>query len=58
MAKIGCEQSQQGSLIRSPRRTREVFAREYLVAQVSRFGCNIRAPPNSSAWNARRCIVS
>ena len=40
-AKSGCKQSQQGSLIRSPRRTREVFEREYLVAQISRFGCNI-----------------
>ena len=37
------------------RDAREAFERDYLVAQISRFGGTYREPPNSSAWSARRC---
>ena len=40
------------------REAREIFEREYLVAQISRFGGISRARPSSSAWSARRCIAS
>ena len=40
------------------REAREVFEREYLVAQISRFGGNISRRPSSSAWNARPCTAS
>ena len=35
-----------------------IFEREYLLAQVSRFGGNISRPPRSSAWSAPRCTAS
>ena len=40
------------------REAREIFEREYLIAQISRFGAMYRAPPNSSAWSDRPCTVS
>jgi two-component system nitrogen regulation response regulator NtrX len=41
------------------REAREAFEREYLIAQINRFGGNIsQAPPASSAWSARRCTAS
>ena len=40
------------------RDAREAFERDYLAAQLARFGGNIsQAPPISSAWSARRCIA-
>ena len=40
------------------RDAREVFERDYLGAQISRFGGNISRTAASSAWSARRCIAS
>jgi len=44
-----------GEIMQLPLRdAREVFEREYLLAQVTRFGAISRAPPHSSGWSARR----
>ena len=40
------------------REAREIFEREYLVAQIARFSETSRAPRNSSAWSARPCTGS
>ena len=40
------------------RDAREAFERDYLVAQISRFGATYRVPPNSLAWSVRRYTVS
>jgi two-component system nitrogen regulation response regulator NtrX len=37
------------------REARELFEREYLTAQILRFGGNISRRRASSAWSARRC---
>jgi two-component system nitrogen regulation response regulator NtrX len=37
------------------RDAREIFEREYLTAQVNRFGGNIRVPLSSSGWSAPPC---
>jgi hypothetical protein len=38
------------------REAREVFEREYLVAQISRVSAaTFRVPPSSSGWSARPC---
>ena len=40
------------------REAREMFERDYLIAQINRFGGNICARLNSSAWSVRRCIAN
>jgi two-component system nitrogen regulation response regulator NtrX len=40
------------------REARELFERQYLLAQINRFGGNISARRASSAWSARRCTAS
>jgi hypothetical protein len=40
------------------RDAREMFEREYLLAQINRFGGNISRTADSSAWSARRCTAS
>ena len=54
-----CAATKGGEVISLPlREAREIFERDYLMAQINRFGGNISAPPPSSAWSARRCIAS
>ncbi|MEJ0042369.1 MAG: sigma 54-interacting transcriptional regulator [Rhizomicrobium sp.] len=40
------------------REAREIFERDYLVAQINRFGGNISRTAAFIAWSARRCIAS
>ncbi len=40
------------------REARELFEREYLLAQINRFGATSRAPPSSLAWSAPHCTAS
>ena len=38
------------------RDAREIFEREYLMAQINRLAAIFRVRRSSSAWSARRCI--
>jgi len=40
------------------RDAREVFEREYLIAQLNRFGGNISRTAEFIAWSARPCTAS